>query len=686
MFFADDLILFGYANIEQATFINEVLEDFSFISGQEISRDKSRVYFSKNTSRTVSRRICEALDIQATQNLGRYLGVPIIHGRNSKDLYNYIIDRMEQRLAGWKVNSLSMAGRVALAKSVLNTLPTYAMQTTLLPTETCNLIDKKIRDFIWGSTNGARKIHQVNWDTICSPKEHGGLGLRSATELNEAFLMKLIWGIIKKPTELWVKVLKSKYLKDTPAGLLPRKTKIFSSCWRGINNCWEKFRGGLRWGIRNGRNTNFWNERWLDSGKVLAALSPPPAGMESMTIADACNDDDLWNVGLLATFLPFPILQEVVGMTPPSKELEDDIPVWGLEPNGVYSVKSGYILAKGLVGDPERDRWNKVWKWEGPQRVRHFLWIVSSNKLLTNAERHRRHMTACGDCGVCAGTPETSIHILRDCATSQGVWNRFREISNQPNFFTTSMEDWWNSNLKSAATATKFGVICWVLWKCRNERIFEGTRTNVLGIEGRCRYWIEMSKEAFGGFQILRGNERPQRHEANIYWEAGPTPGFTLNTDGSVSQPSGTAAAGGVIRNWEGRVVDAFTMNLGKCSITRAELTGAVTGLERAWELGVRELTVQLDSLCAVRLISDLENTDHQHACIVKRFKALMNRAWRVRVTHIYREGNFLADYLASKGHTATLGLHPVHLSDAALLKWAHYDRVGGFETRRIVS
>ncbi|CAN1826464.1 Putative ribonuclease H protein At1g65750 [Linum perenne] len=127
-------------------------------------------------------------------------------------------------------------------------------------------------------------------------------------------------------------------------------------------------------------------------------------------------------------------------------------------------------------------------------------------------------------------------------------------------------------------------------------------------------------------------------------------------------------------------------MNLGKCSITRAELTGAVTGLERAWELGVRELTVQLDSLCAVRLISDLENTDHQHACIVKRFKALMNRAWRVRVIHIYREGNFLADYLASKGHTATLGLHPVHLSDAALLKWAHYDRVGGFETRRIVS
>ncbi|CAN1819071.1 Putative ribonuclease H protein At1g65750, partial [Linum perenne] len=418
-----------------------------------------------------------------------------------------------------------------------------------------------------------------------------------------------------------------------------------------------------RWGVRNGRNTNFWSERWLDSGKVLAEVSPPPAGMESLSIADVCKEDDTWDVELLSTLLPVPILQEVVGMTPPCKALEDDIPVWGLEPNGGYSIKSGYLLAKGLIGDPEINLWSKIWKWEGPQRVRQFLWIVSSNKLLTNAERHRRHLTSSGDCGVCTGEPETSIHILRDCALSREVWSRFRDISEQPGFFTANMEDWWSSNLLSVATATKFGVICWVLWKCRNERTFEGLLTNVVGVEKRCRYWIELSKEAFGSYQILRGNERPHRHEAN-----------------------GMAAAGGVLRNWEGRVVDAFTINLGICSITRAELTGAVKGLERAWELGVRELTVQLDSICAVRLLSDLANTDHQHACIVERFRALMSRSWRVRVIHIYRECNFLADYLASKGHEAPLGLHPFNLSDASLLQWANYDRVGGYETRRIVT
>ncbi|CAN1754317.1 Putative ribonuclease H protein At1g65750 [Linum perenne] len=592
---------------------------------------------------------------------------------------------MEQRLAGWKVNSLSMAGRVALAKSVLNTIPTYAMQTTLLPTETCALIDRKIRDFVWGSANGVRKVHHVNWEKLCSPIDYGGLGLRSATELNEAFLMKLIWGILKRPTELWVRVLKSKYLKQTSSGLQPRKSKKHSACWRGITRCWDKFRGGLQWGIRNGRNTNLWTERWLDSGQVLADTIPPPLGMESLTVADVCREDDSWNMELLSSIFPNPILLEIAGMTPPNKNLGGDLPVWGLEPNGIYSVKSGYILALGLSEEPNRVRWSAVWKWEGPQRVRHFLWIVSNNKLLTNAERYRRHITNCGDCGVCLGTPESSLHVLRDCAASREVWDRFQEISSNPDFYTMNMEAWWESNISKASTATSFGLICWVLWKCRNERIFEGTITNAVGIVNRCKYWIDISNAASGDYQILRGNERPHRVETRICWEAGPAPGFTLNTDGSVLQPSGLAAAGGALRNWEGRIVDAFTINLGKCSITRAELTGAVMGMERAWDVGVRELTVQLDSLCAIKLLSDPGGTDHQHACIVERFRALMSRAWQVRILHIFREGNFLADHLANRGHEASLGLHVIDLSDHLLLHWARYDSVGGSETRRIV-
>ncbi|CAN1790226.1 Putative ribonuclease H protein At1g65750 [Linum perenne] len=149
-------------------------------------------------------------------------------------------------------------GRVTLAIPVLNTLPTYLMQTTLLPVEICNAIDKKIWDFIWGSFNGERKMHMINWETICIPNNQGGLGLRSARELNQAYLMKLVWGLIKNPTELWADLLISKYMKRTPTGLSLRQAVRKSSYWRGISDNWEMFRGGLRWSIHNGKKTNFW--------------------------------------------------------------------------------------------------------------------------------------------------------------------------------------------------------------------------------------------------------------------------------------------------------------------------------------------------------------------------------------------------------------------------------------------
>ncbi|CAN1156561.1 hypothetical protein LINPERHAP2_LOCUS21016, partial [Linum perenne] len=47
-----------------------------------------------------------------------------------------------------------------------------------------------------------RQIHNINWETVYKPKKLGGLGLRSARDLNKAFLMKIVWGLIARRTEL----------------------------------------------------------------------------------------------------------------------------------------------------------------------------------------------------------------------------------------------------------------------------------------------------------------------------------------------------------------------------------------------------------------------------------------------------------------------------------------------------
>ncbi|CAN1191879.1 Putative ribonuclease H protein At1g65750 [Linum perenne] len=109
-------------------------------------------------------------------------------------------------------------------------------------------------------------------------------------------------------------------------------------------------------------------------------------------------------------------------------------------------------------------------------------------------------------------------------------------------------------------------------------------------------------------------------------WEPGPSNWMTLNSDGSVIQPSGKAAAGGLIRNEAGHCVAAYTMNIGICSVIRAELRGVIYGLNKAWELGYRKILVYMDSEAAINLLQGDEHPNHHHAAEVSHFRGLCNR------------------------------------------------------------
>ena len=90
------------------------------------------------------------LGITVTDNLGQYLGVPIVHGRITKETYKYIIEKMSRRLKDWSSKRLSMAGRLVLNQMVLSVIPSFTMQTAILTKATCNVIDKIQRHFLWG--------------------------------------------------------------------------------------------------------------------------------------------------------------------------------------------------------------------------------------------------------------------------------------------------------------------------------------------------------------------------------------------------------------------------------------------------------------------------------------------------------------------------------------------------------
>ncbi|CAN1151988.1 Putative ribonuclease H protein At1g65750 [Linum perenne] len=322
---------------------------------------------------------------------------------------------------------------------------------------------------------------------VCSPKSSGGLGLRSARELNQAFLMKLVWGVINRPNELWVKVLRSKYLKTSTDGWVLARKRGFSAIWRGMLKVWQNVENGLHWSIRNGNTARFWTDKWLDSGVVLIDKALNLDSIDpSIHVSDCCTPDGNWNLDFLVRYLQPSVIPQVIGMSTPKQNLGADCRVWGLEANGVFSIKSAYSLLKDIGANDSDSNWRHVWNWRGPNRIKHFIWLASHSRLLTNEERNPRHLTDQVMCPRCPNNVESISHVIRDCSFALQVWqlalpSAITHTDRQMEFLR-----WWRAKIADKDSNTTFGVTAWLIWKARNTLIFEDRVQTAAAIAEQC--------------------------------------------------------------------------------------------------------------------------------------------------------------------------------------------------------
>ncbi|CAN1136491.1 Putative ribonuclease H protein At1g65750 [Linum perenne] len=174
-----------------------------------------------------------------------------------------------------------------------------------------------------------------------------------------------------------------------------------------------------------------------------------------------------------------------------------------------------------------------------------------------------------------------------------------------------------------------------------------------------------------------------RRQEVEIAWKSAPDGWSTLNSDGSVFRDPPSSAAGMVIRDNSGRIQHAAAINLGRCSITWAEIRGAIEGMMTAWDMGIRRLEVQLDSTAAIIILMQ-GNTGHQQSNLVTRFQRLRERDWETKIIHAYREANHLANCLAGKGHNLPTGVAVRMEDNSEVRQWESYDARGVTESRSI--
>ncbi|CAN1824667.1 Putative ribonuclease H protein At1g65750 [Linum perenne] len=369
-------------------------------------------------------------------------------------------------------------------------------------------------------------------------------------------------------------------------------------------------------------------------------------------------------------------------MTAPRSSCGADVWIWGAEKDGRFSIRSVYNLVISHSVEEFDNLWKLIWKWRGPSRIGAFLWLAGHGRLLTNAERVRRHMASDASCSRCVHGSESLSHTLWDCAFASEVRSLLGFDNHNPNW-SVDFPVWLKRGI-GGEQALLVGITLWYLWKSRNEFIFAAKRESAETVARRCSNWKVQVEHAMARDSRLQSGQA-RRTEAQISWEPGPIDWATVNVDGSVLRSPDRAAAGGVVRSVDGRAIGAFVANLGCCSVTRAELHGAVLGLELAWSLGCRFVELQLDSRAAIALIQQAGEPNHQHALEVLACQELCSRSWEVQIQHTYREGNKVADFLANQGHDFPFGVYMFPLSDCNLVHLLRHDFLGVSTPRSIL-
>lgn len=82
----------------------EVIYDLCAASGQQISKEKTRIIFSKNTPVSIRRNIVAMYGFKEVGDLGMCLGVLLSGKCPRQNHYMFLVDKVRAKLSHWKCN------------------------------------------------------------------------------------------------------------------------------------------------------------------------------------------------------------------------------------------------------------------------------------------------------------------------------------------------------------------------------------------------------------------------------------------------------------------------------------------------------------------------------------------------------------------------------------------------------
>lgn len=247
----------------------QIFEQFAYYSGLAVNPDKSTVWFSKRCTEARKQEILGVLQARVANDKEKYLGVVLAQGRSQqKHTGQMIVSKFQGKLAGWKVNMLSHAGRTVLIKSVLSSVPVYYMAIEKLSNKTVDELEGLMRRFMWGKVGKERYMAMIAWHKLCQEEDKGGLGIKDLKRFNKALLQKLVWQLATEQDRVWVAIIKAKYF--------PQESFWGAEDKRGTSNLWKALLENKKdvqnhtiWQVADGNKIDVQGQPWYNQGVIV---------------------------------------------------------------------------------------------------------------------------------------------------------------------------------------------------------------------------------------------------------------------------------------------------------------------------------------------------------------------------------------------------------------------------------
>lgn len=157
------MLIFSNGRIRSLRHLRNFLQKYENSSGQRINLEKSSLFTSKQIKGRKLSQVQQVLGCRVKSFPFVYLGAPLYKGRCKAKYFDPLLQMISNKLAGWKANFISFAGKITLLKSVLASIPIHTLSCMAVPKSIIQRAENLMKAFLW-SQNGNKSLHWVGWN------------------------------------------------------------------------------------------------------------------------------------------------------------------------------------------------------------------------------------------------------------------------------------------------------------------------------------------------------------------------------------------------------------------------------------------------------------------------------------------------------------------------------------------